>query len=177
MSEVARRIEGERQNEILHSIAEISRSSVSSMSDIVWAINPQKDSFLELVRRMRSFAEEILGQKEINLVFNVPEFAGELKLDADIRRNIFLIFKESINNTVRHSRAEKVEIELDVLKNILILTIKDNGAGFETTRNCEGNGLTNMKRRAADLKGKLQILSEKEKGTEIVLEVPLERKF
>jgi len=86
MSEVARRINGDRQNEILNNIADISRSSVSSMSDIVWAINPKKDSLLELTRRMRGFGEEILGQKEISVEFNAPEIGVEIKLDADVRR-------------------------------------------------------------------------------------------
>jgi ligand-binding sensor domain-containing protein/signal transduction histidine kinase len=171
MSEVAQRINGRRQSEMLHSIADISRSSVSSMGDIVWAINPKKDSLLELVRRMRSFAEETLGQKDILADFEARGISGEMRLDAEVRRNVYLIFKESLNNIVRHSRAEKVKIVLEVLKNSLILKITDDGAGFDTGKNFDGNGLTNMKRRAADLNGELKIFSEPGKGTAIFLEI------
>lgn len=172
MSEVARRIEGEKQQEVLGSIADISRVSVSSMSDIVWAINPKKDSFLELVRRMRSFAETTLEQADISLEFNAPDVSNDLNLDADVRRNVYLIFKESLNNIVRHSQAKKVEIDFTVLHNKLILTVADNGKGFELNGDSDGNGLPNMKRRAADLQGKLEVVSFPGKGARVVLEVP-----
>ncbi len=177
MSEVARRIDGEKQNEVLNSIADISRSSVSSMSDIVWAINPKKDSFLELVWRMRGYAEEILGQKDIFVEFNAPETFGEIKLDADIRRNVYLIFKETLNNIVRHSQAAEVKVNLEIVNNHLRLTVTDDGAGFDAAQNFDGNGLPNMKRRAEDLKGKFKVNSESGKGAKIVLEIPFERKF
>ncbi len=173
MSEVARRIEGEKQFEVLESIADISRSSVSSMSDIVWAINPKKDSFLELVRRMRSFAQDVLERKDIFLEFNVPDGLGEIKLDADIRRNVYLIFKESLNNIARHSQAAQVKIDLEIIHSHLVLTVTDDGAGFNAARTFDGNGLPNMKHRAADLKGKLEIVSARGKGAKIILEVPL----
>jgi len=150
---------------------------VSSMSDIVWAINPKKDSLLELVRRMRSFGEETLEQKEISVVFNAPQMSDELKLDADIRRNVFLIFKESINNIVRHSRAEKVNIDLEIFKHRLILSVSDDGAGFDSEGDFDGNGLHNIKRRAAELKGNLTIVSARNNGSKLILEVPLDRQF
>ena len=177
MSEVARRIEGNKQSEILNSIADISRSSVSSMSDIVWAINPNKDSFLDLVRRMREHAEEILGQRDILVDFVTLRTSVEIKLDADVRRNVYLIFKESLNNIVRHSQATKVIIDLGVLKNHLVLKINDNGKGFDAARNYDGNGLLNIKRRVQSLNGRLQIDSNGKDGTRIILEVPVENTF
>jgi signal transduction histidine kinase len=140
------------------------------MSDIVWAINPKKDSLLELVRRMRSFAEDVLEQKDIFVEFNTPENFAEIKLDADTRRNVFLIFKEILNNIIRHSRASQVEIDLEIVGNRLVLSVLDDGTGFDTAQNFDGNGLANMKRRAEDLKGKLEISSAE--GVKIVLEVP-----
>jgi signal transduction histidine kinase/ligand-binding sensor domain-containing protein len=177
MSEVARRLKGEKQGEMLNSIADISRSSVSSMSDIVWAINPKKDSLLELTRRMRGVAEEFLGQNNVLVEFNASEILGEIKLDADVRRNVFLIFKESLNNVVRHARAGKVIIDLTVVHNNLRLTVTDDGVGFDAAQNFDGNGLLNMKRRAADLKGIFEISSEPGSGTKIVLEISLERRL
>jgi ligand-binding sensor domain-containing protein/signal transduction histidine kinase len=173
MSEVARRIEGEKQGEMLRSIADISRISVSSMGDIVWAINPKKDSFLELVRRMRSFAETTLDQVDISLEFNAPEISNDLNLDADVRRNIYLIFKESLNNIVRHSRAQTVKIDLEMRQSNLVLTVTDDGKGLKLNGNADGNGLANMKRRADDLRGKFEVVSPNGKGAKVILEVPL----
>ena len=109
--------------------------------------------------------------------FRAPEPSFELKLDADVRRNVYLIFKESLNNIVRHSRATQVIIDLEVRKNLLILKITDNGKGFDPTRDYEGNGLLNMKRRVHSLNGKLQMDSRRKDGTQIFLEVPLEKVF
>lgn len=173
MSEVARRLEGEKQGELLNAIADISRSSVSSMSDIVWAINPQKDSFLELVRRMRALAEDVPEQKDVRVEFRAPETFGEIKLDADVRRNVFLIFKETLNNIVRHANASTVTIELEILHRELRLTVADDGPGFDAERETEGNGLPNMKRRAALLGGELKIRTAPYAGTEIVLRLPI----
>ncbi len=162
---------------LLDSIADISRESVSAMSDIVWSINPNKDSLLDLTRRMRGHSEEICGQSGLRLRFNASETLSKLKLNAEIRRNVYLIFKESLNNIVRHSKAAEVSINFGIRENHLYLSVGDDGSGFEQTPEREGNGLPNMKKRAQDLNGKLEIYSNKNEGAKIVLQVPLERNF
>ena len=176
LSEVAQQQLGQKFNadgkdNLLGTVAEISRESVSSMGDIVWAINPKKDSLVDLTRRMRSFAEEILERREIDLEFNAP--AADLKLDANVRRNIYLIFKESINNIVRHSNASVVKIEFTLADNELILQIGDDGDGFETAREYDGNGLSSIKKRAEDCGGRLEIDSTEGAGTKIILRLKL----
>lgn len=176
LSEVAQQQLGQKfiadgKDNLLGSVAEISRESVSSMSDIVWAINPKKDSLIELTRRMRSFAEEILERRAIDLEFAAP--APDLKLDANLRRNIYLIFKESINNIVRHSNAAAVKIDFAFADNELILQIGDDGDGFETAREYDGNGLSSIKKRAEDCGGQLEIDSIEGAGTKIVLRLKL----
>lgn len=153
---------------LLENIAETSRESVSAMSDIVWAINPKKDSLADLTTRMRRHAEEILERREIRLRFDAPPVAPDLNLNADVRRNIYLIFKESLNNIVRHSEASKVEIDFRLEGGKLILSIADDGRGFDKTEDFDGNGLLNMKKRAAELKGNLRIDSACE-GTTVIL--------
>ena len=131
------------------------------MSDIVWAINPKKDSLIGLTRRMRSFAEEVLERRDIRLEFDAPIVEPDLKLDANIRRNLYLIFKESINNIVRHSNADAVEISFMFVDKDLVLQIGDDGDGFDKTTEFEGNGLLSIKRRAEDCGGRLEIDSIK----------------
>ncbi len=82
----------------LESIAEISRESVSSMGDIVWAINPKRDSYFDLVQRMRRFATELLSSHGIEFQFQASEVSHDFKLGANIRRDVYLFFKESLNN-------------------------------------------------------------------------------
>ncbi len=154
---------------LLENIAETSRESVSAMSDIVWAINPKKDSLADLTIRMRRHAEEILERREIRLEFDTPPIMPDLNLNANLRRNIYLIFKESLTNIVRHSNATHVEIDFRLEGGKLILTIADDGRGFDKTEDFDGNGLLNMKKRAAELKGNLQIVSAENEGAKIVL--------
>ena len=160
---------------LLENIAETSRESVSAMSDIVWAINPRKDSLADLTSRMRRHAEEILEQQGISLQFDST--VADLRLTADVRRNIYLIFKESLNNIVRHSQATVVKISFNVWQTRLVLLIADDGDGFEMTTATEGNGLASMEKRVAELGGKLQITSTPGDGATINLQIELKRKL
>jgi len=132
----------------LVSIARISRESVSAMSDIVWAVNPQRDTLQDLVRRMRRHAEEVFTLRDIRLDFSAPDEEQHQRLGVDVRRALFLIFKEAVNNAARHAQCERVEIELRADGPSLCLRVADDGRGFDPTMEGEGNGLLNMRRRA-----------------------------
>ncbi len=155
----------------LSSIARISRESVASMSDIVWAINPRRDSLLDLVLRMRRFANEIFADRKIEFQFHAPETEQDQKLGADLRRDVFLIFKEALNNAVRHSGCANLEIDLQLDRLWLVLEVSDDGCGFEPSASSEGHGLVSMQRRAKALGGELQLRSRPGKGTEVLLRV------
>jgi ligand-binding sensor domain-containing protein/two-component sensor histidine kinase len=156
----------------LSSIAQISRESVSSMSDIVWAINPKRDHLLDLVQRMRKLASEIFAGRKIEYEFLAPESDVDLRLEADVRRNVFLIFKEAINNAARHSGCANVEIALQLKNSMLVLRVEDDGKGFDPNASNEGNGLLSMGRRAKNLGGELHLHSIIGRGTKIGLKVP-----
>lgn len=157
----------------LASIARIARESVGSMSDIVWAINPARDSLLDLTRRMRQHADEIFTLRGIDLHFSAPGARDELRLGVDVRRDVLLIFKEAVNNSARHSRCSRVEIDLRVERSGLVLTVGDDGRGFDPSLESEGQGLTSMKRRAQRLTGALEITSRTGGGTTVTLRIPL----
>jgi len=176
LSEVAQQRLGHLSNnadDLLPSIAKISRESVSSMGDIVWAINPNKDTLEDLIRRMRDHAREILERRDILLRFSTSELTHVVKLNANKRRGIYLIFKEALNNVIRHSRTSIVYIELKISEAELFLCITDEGAGFDVGLEYDGNGLLSMKKRAADLKARLEIDSAVGQGTRTCLRVPL----
>jgi signal transduction histidine kinase len=159
----------------LSSIATISRESAASMRDLVWAINPKRDRLLDLSRRMRGFATDIFTSRDIEFRFSAPDRDRELKLSPEVRRDIFLIFKEAINNIVRHAGCRKAEIELQVERWQLVLRVSDDGKGFVMTENGDGHGFSSMRRRAKNCGGRLEINSHPGSGTTIRLIVPSRR--
>jgi ligand-binding sensor domain-containing protein/two-component sensor histidine kinase len=153
-------------------MARVSREAVDSMSDIVWAINPQRDHLYDLVRRMRRFASETFPASGIDFRFEAPDSAHDLRLGADLRRQVFLIFKESVNNIVRHAACTEAAINLRIEGSWLILKMIDNGKGINGRRLVEGNGLVSMRKRAENLGGALQIANGAGNGTTIILKIP-----
>jgi len=175
LSEVAKQQFGNGdQDEVnpLTSIAEIARESVASMSDIVWAIDPQRDSLRDLTRKMRQHADEIFTLRDIDLEFNSPGPEPDLKLGVNVRRDLLLIFKEAVSNAARHSHCSRVVIDLSADNHQLSLRIADNGAGFDVTSESAGHGLVSMRRRAQTLNGNLQVDSTRGKGTTLKLSLP-----
>lgn len=156
----------------LQNIADTSREVVSSMSDMVWSINPNRDNFRDTIQRMRRFASEVLTAKEIDFTFKAPGNDREIRLDVDLRRQIYLVFKESVNNAAKHSECKNVEIELDRRTDGIYLRISDDGKGFDPHGTDEGNGLLNMQRRAEESGGKLEISTAAGKGTTVLLKLP-----
>lgn len=179
LSEVARQQAGNGEGPTdspLASIARISRESVTAMSDIVWAVNPSRDSLGDLIRRMRLHAEESCLHQAIDLDFQAPSSEEGLRLGVDQRRDLFLIFKEAVSNAVRHSGCSKLEVKLSVENGSIALIISDNGSGFDSSVESEGNGLLSMQRRAESLGAKLSIESQVGDGTSIHVTVPLAAK-
>jgi ligand-binding sensor domain-containing protein/two-component sensor histidine kinase len=175
VSEVAKMQLPEQESQLsnnLSVIARISGEAVDSMSDIVWAVNPQRDHLYDLTRRMRNFASELLSARNITFSFNVPSEEQDIRVGADVRRQIFLIFKESLNNVARHSTCTRAEIEMRIEGKTLVLKVSDNGRGFDTDNGVRGNGLRNMQKRAESLGGQVELLSSKGNGTTITLEMP-----
>lgn len=157
----------------LKKIAMHSSRLMENMSDIVWSINPQNDSLEQVTAKMKEFAAEILEPKEISYTFAIDEAILSTKLDVERRKNIFLIFKEAVNNAAKYSGAASVDIRLSWENGILNLSVVDNGKGFDAATIAQGNGLKNMTDRAQGMKGQLTQQSTLGKGSSVLLEVPL----
>jgi len=157
----------------LSEIATVSGELVDSMSDIVWAINPKHDHLSNLEHRMRRFATDVLSARNIDLEFRETAMQPDLRLGGEIRRQIFLIFKEAISNIARHSGASLAVVEFGVMQECLVLRVTDNGTGFDPAAGSDGNGLANMRKRASDLGGAATFESQSDRGTTITLRVPL----
>jgi signal transduction histidine kinase/ligand-binding sensor domain-containing protein len=179
LSEVARHKAGENgAAEPLRRIAETSRDLVDSMSDIVWAINPQKDHLSDLVQRMRRFAGDTFDATDVGYRFRFDD-SRDVALGAVQRRELFLVFNECVNNSAKHSGAESVEIEVTIDGEQVRTEIKDTGRGFDVSeamngeiKDYGGNGLLNIRKRVERLGGQIEIESEKGKGTRVMFSIP-----
>ena len=125
---------------------------------------------------MRRLAEDKLAAADMVLRFNGPGGGQDLALDPDVRREVLLVFKEAINNVVRHSEGTEVEVDLRVERGRLRLLVRDNGRGFDPALETEGNGLASMRRRAAGLGAELLVDSAPGRGATVTLSLARARR-
>jgi ligand-binding sensor domain-containing protein/signal transduction histidine kinase len=151
-------------------IGTLSRETVDSMGDIVWAIDPHKDRLGNLAHRMRRLASDALGARGIALSFQADEAAEQVALGADVRRQVYLIFKEGLHNAARHSACTRVEVGLRLEAGRLVMEVADDGQGFDPASVDQGHGLSSLQQRARELGGTLEVASGA--GTRLTLRVP-----
>ena len=156
---------------VLDKMGENSRDMVNSMSDIVWAINPENDEGEKLIQRMENYARDICAVKGVQLKFEADDKIKSLRLPLEHRKNIYLIFKESLNNALKYSCAKNIMVSVGKNGNEIILTIQDDGKGFNPETVKKGNGLKNLYTRATEINGQIKIISAENKGTTIELTV------
>ena len=127
-----------------------------AMDEIVWAINPRHDTLDSLASYIGSFAHDFLESAGVRCRLDIPLQLPNWPLDADVRHNLFLACKESLNNVLRHAGATEVRVSLETADGGFNITVEDDGKGFqvtatdeETARNASnnGNGLANMRQR------------------------------
>lgn len=146
-------------------IGDTSRTMIDAINDIVWVVNPKNDSMESLIYRMRRFSSTLFEARNIRLHFKDDETLIQLQLPMNMRRNLYMIFKEIVNNAAKHSGATEVTIDLIRNGHQLIFRISDNGKGFETGAKSSGNGLINMQARALEINALLKITSSPDAGS------------
>lgn len=151
---------GAESSGYLQNIGTLSREVVTTMSDIVWSIDNRYDTVEALLLRMKDFAGEMLQARNITLEFHTGKIDPARTLDPATKQNIYLIFKEAVNNIVKHAQATRVAILFSDDKGVLTLTIQDNGKGLPSESSDKGHGLRNMKRRAAAIGATLTFAHE-----------------
>jgi len=153
--------------ESVRNIGGIARALIENMSDIVWLINPKRDSLFELFIKLKDGYEEILSYRQILLSINNLASMEKVFLSMEYRKNVYLIFKEAINNAIKHSACTEISINTEIAGKVLTITMYDNGKGFDPARGNSGNGLENMRHRAAAIGGTFRIQSSAASGTMI----------
>jgi signal transduction histidine kinase len=154
---------------LLESIYEDSQTVSEAMRDIIWSIDPAIDTLGDALPRMLHYATRLLEADRIELRAEIPSVVEDIKLTMKQRRDVYLIFKESINNMAKHSNATQAFIHFASVSNTLIMTIVDNGFGFDAGAIRTSNGIRNMRERARDNGWQLDIESGHHAGTSITL--------
>lgn len=159
--------------ELLDKISTNSKEMIENMGDIVWMIKPGNDDFKNIEDRMLNFANELCVPAGINFEFNKDNSAEDIKLPMEQRRDLYLIFKEAVNNAVKYASCRLIDIDIFQKNNQLKMRISDDGKGFNPTIISKGNGLYNMKKKAEANGGTFQIKSSADEGTEIIVTFPV----
>lgn len=166
------------------------RELTRAMDEIVWAVNPSHDTLDSLVSYLGGFAQDFLSAADIRCRLDVPVNLPSLPVTAEVRHNLFLAFKETLNNVVRHAAATEVRVTVALGGPGLELTVQDNGTGFDfpagapssepdtgvnplPARVRSGNGLLNMRRRLEEMSGQCRVQTAPGAGTAVRFTVPL----
>ncbi len=155
-----------------HRLAQVSKAArelVGALRDVVWFVSPDHDRLDDLAERMRETAGTMLHGTDCSFVGAEKGLPDALSMA--FRHNVFLIYKEALHNIVRHARASRVAIRLGTARGTLVLTVADDGVGFDPAAPGSGHGLKSMKHRAEQIGGTLLVESEPGKGTTITLSV------
>ena len=171
LSNMANRQQDQKLNDTLVKISNNAQDTMERMSDIVWAIHPANDTLEQLIVRMKEFAADILEPLNIEYQFTIEQDLNSFKLSVSQRRDLYLIFKEAVNNAAKYSSCKNIKIELVQQEGKLILRISDDGTGFEETTVVHGNGLNNMQQRAKSIGGNLSVNSNPSNGTTVSLTI------
>ena len=165
-------------------IGDNTKEMMEKIRDIVWTLNPSKEISGNIITRMKQFASQTLEAKDIAFTFKTDEKVNEAVSDFIRKRNVYLIFKEAVNNAAKYSQCREVKISLSISEGKLMMLIADNGKGFDSEKTFSGNGLKNMKQRAQQMGAKLTVNSAEAclpdgqgKGTTVSLLLPIPRSW
>jgi signal transduction histidine kinase len=164
----------ESKERYLDQLTGVSRSLVTTLDEIVWAVNPKYDSVSSLASYYSLFAQRFLNLAGMACRLEVADAFPATPLDSRLRHGVFLAFRESLNNAVRHSGASEVRISMEVTENRLRIAVADNGKGFAPVDGQPGNdGVASMQQRMQKLGGHCQINSHPGTGTTVEFLLPL----
>jgi signal transduction histidine kinase/ligand-binding sensor domain-containing protein len=169
--EALRKLENQPE---LNRINATSLELVKNMSELIWAMKVENDSLLDLVSYLRHYAMEYFDANQIAIKMEIDDLAEDEQISGEIRRQIFLVFKEALHNIVKHAQTEKVSIRIRLYDGQMQISVRDFGKGFRKNQPespGSGNGMKTMQERIRKLSGTMQIL-HKEDGVELLFEFP-----
>ncbi len=171
---IARRLSKEKQEqERLLAVGRMIRHAADNLRDVVWIVNPDQDKLQDLVTRMREVAATMLAG--IHYSFRSEGSLATVPLEMEFKRHVLMMFKEALNNIVRHARPTRVEIDVELSTKHLSICVKDNGVGFDVaTQHC-GRGLKSLQSRALAIGGTVEVQSTPGSGTTVCVKAEITR--
>jgi ligand-binding sensor domain-containing protein/signal transduction histidine kinase len=157
-------------------ILQTARETTRALDEIVWAVNPSNDTLEGLVNYAVKYAQDYLALANLRYRADVPAQLPAVALPPDVRHNVFLAFKEAVNNVVKHAQASEVWIRLQCSPESFTFEIADNGRGLahlDPNRAKTRNGLRNMRKRLADIHGEFSMTPGAGGGALVRLTAPL----
>ena len=146
-------------------IATSARKLVQTMSEIIWAMNPENDTLENLLAYIREQSHQYFESMDMHFEIYFPDAVPDIKLSNEQRRNLYLVTREALNNAMKHSGATCIQLKLEIQKKTCCFSVMDNGKGINEKVNKPGsNGLRNMNKRMEDIEGSIEWLSL-ERGT------------
>ena len=155
-------------------ICATARETTRALDEIVWAVNPSNDTLEGLANYACKYAQEYFALAGVSFRSELPTRLPPTPIPPEVRHNVFLAFKEAVNNVVKHAQATEARVKLQLVPGRFILTIADNGRGVgDISSKTLRNGMKNMRQRLADVQGEFDIAPGANGGTVVTLTVPL----
>jgi signal transduction histidine kinase len=157
----------------LDRICEEARIVLSTMDEILWAVNPKRDTFRDFTSYVCGYAQEFLKSTQIQCLFDLAPEMSAVVLDLPVRRALLMAIKEALNNAVKHSEASELVLRIGWQTDRLMVAVSDNGKGFDPAKLKAGrNGFTNMAQRLREVEGTCLITSQPGKGCRVEFGLP-----
>jgi len=167
--------QGEKPNDLLGRIINLSQESVTSIREIIWAINPKIETIHSLFLKVSDSIVTICRAKNIKFDFDIPGEGSlpSINLTPEVRRDLWMLLKESLANSIKHSGCTELKLTASYDGKLLHIFVKDNGKGFDTSGSYAGSGLGNLKKRAEHLNAEFKMKSENGIGTAITIDLTI----
>jgi signal transduction histidine kinase/ligand-binding sensor domain-containing protein len=163
----------EKAEGFLKRISEEVGQSSQAMDDIIWSVNSRNDTVVETLARMRRYAADLFDNSSITCHLQLDETSESQKMGMEQRRDVFLIYKEALNNILKHAAAQNAWITVWQTHQSFRMIIKDDGRGFQPDTPTDRNGMKNLQTRVERWKGTIRVDSAPGKGTSIEMNIPV----
>ena len=151
-----------------------SKQIITKVNNIVWSLKTEKTHLPSLIDYLLNYAEDILGTTKMTFNYKITSNIPKLKIDVETKKHIYLLFKEALNNAIKHAQASEINVEISYIKRKLTISIIDNGNGFKLNEINKGNGIDNMENRIKKLNGNLYFLPKLPNGSIVQFELKIQ---
>ena len=153
----------------LQRIKESVQQAIVSTRDLIWVLDDKKDTVDHLISRLMQFAEPLCDAQGVALKKDISSDAWNVKLGKEERRNLYMIMKESINNSIKYAACSSIILQISYSNKRLFISVSDNGKGFNPATVTPGNGTINIRSRAEAAGYAVNIYSAPDRGTSVQL--------